>query len=140
MRSMAENKLQSEMSELPFTIYKNLFQQADEGMIICDSKGTIVSWNEALSQFTGKNEKDVINTPIWNYPDLLVNNPDFNKSLKLFYISVGEQDPRIDATNKFVNTLRQNKMDVEYTTFPGIHEWQVWRMSLYDFLPRLFSQ
>ena len=73
-------------------------------------------------------------------PGLLTNNPDFNKSLKLFYISVGEQDPRIDATNKFVNILRQNKMHVEYTTFPGIHEWQVWRMSLYDFLPRLFSQ
>jgi len=72
-------------------------------------------------------------------PGILTNTPPFNKSLKLFYISVGEQDPRLDATNKFVNTLRQHKMNVEFQTFPGIHEWQVWRMSLYDFLPRLFK-
>jgi len=72
-------------------------------------------------------------------PGLLLNNPVINKSLKLFYISVGEQDPRLDATNKFVNTLRQHKMDVEFKTFPGIHEWQVWRLSLYDFLPGLFN-
>lgn len=72
-------------------------------------------------------------------PGLLTNNPAFNKSLKLFYISVGEQDPRLDATNKFVIILRQHKMNVELQTFPGIHEWQVWRMSLYDFLPRLFK-
>ncbi len=72
-------------------------------------------------------------------PGLLTNNPAFNKSLKLFYITVGEQDPRLVATNKLVNTLRQHKMNVEFQTFPGIHEWQVWRMSLYDFLPRLFN-
>jgi len=72
-------------------------------------------------------------------PGILTNTPSFNKSLKLFYISVGEQDPRLDATNKFVNSLRQHKMNVEFQTFPGIHEWQVWRLSLYDFLPRLFN-
>jgi enterochelin esterase-like enzyme len=72
-------------------------------------------------------------------PGLLTNNPAFNKSLKLFYITMGEQDPRLDATSKFVNSLRQHTMNVEFRTFPGIHEWQVWRMSLCDFLPRLFN-
>jgi len=72
-------------------------------------------------------------------PGLLTDTPAFNKSLRLFYISVGEQDPRLEATGKFVNTLRQHKMNVEFQSFPGIHEWQVWRMSLYDFLPRLFN-
>lgn len=72
-------------------------------------------------------------------PGLLTNNAGFNNSLKLFYITVGAQDPRLGATVKFVNTLKQNKMDVVYQTFPGVHEWQVWRMSLYDFLPRLFN-
>lgn len=72
-------------------------------------------------------------------PGLLTNTSAFNKSLELFYISVGEQDPRLDATNKLVNTLRQHRMNVEFQTFPGIHEWQVWRMSLQDFLPRLFK-
>ena len=73
-------------------------------------------------------------------PGILTNTPSINNSLKLFYISVGEQDPRIDATKKFVSTLREHKMDVEYHTFPGIHEWQVWRLSLQDFLPRLFNE
>jgi enterochelin esterase-like enzyme len=72
-------------------------------------------------------------------PGLLTNNPAFNKSLKLFYVTVGEQDPRLAATTKFVNSLRQHTMNVEFRTFPGIHEWQVWRMSLCDFLPRLFN-
>lgn len=72
-------------------------------------------------------------------PGILTNTPSINNNLRLFYISVGEQDPRLNPTNKFVNTLRQHKMDVEYHTFPGIHEWQVWRMSLQDFLPRLFN-
>ncbi len=72
-------------------------------------------------------------------PGLLTNTSAFNESLKLFYISVGEQDPRLDATNKLVNTLRQHRMNVEFQTFPGIHEWQVWRLSLYDFLQKLFN-
>jgi enterochelin esterase-like enzyme len=73
-------------------------------------------------------------------PGILTNTPFINDNLKIFYISVGEQDPRLDATNRFVDMLRQHKMDVEYQTFPGIHEWQVWRLSLQDFLPRLFNR
>jgi enterochelin esterase-like enzyme len=72
-------------------------------------------------------------------PGILTNTTSFSNDLKLFYISVGEEDPRLNATSKFVNTLKQHKMDVEFQTFPGIHEWQVWRMSLQDFLPRLFN-
>jgi enterochelin esterase-like enzyme len=72
-------------------------------------------------------------------PGILTNTTSFSNDLKLFYISVGEEDPRLNVTSKFVNTLKQHKMDVEFQTFPGIHEWQVWRMSLQDFLPRLFN-
>jgi enterochelin esterase family protein len=70
----------------------------------------------------------------------LLSDPDrFNKSLKLFYVSVGEQDPRFEYTENVVNTFREHYLNVEYTTEPGVHEWKVWRLSLFDFLPRLFK-
>lgn len=71
-------------------------------------------------------------------PGLLTNSAFFNKNLKLFYLSVGEQDPRFEPTNKVVSQFRQSNLNVEYVTLPGVYEWLVWRLSLNDFLPRLF--
>jgi enterochelin esterase-like enzyme len=72
-------------------------------------------------------------------PGLLSDSDRFNESLKLFYVSVGEQDPRFEYTENVVNTFREHHLNVEYTTEPGVHEWKVWRLSLFDFLPRLFK-
>jgi enterochelin esterase family protein len=72
-------------------------------------------------------------------PGLLSDPGRFNESLDLFYISVGEQDPRYEHTEAVVNTFRENNLEVEYRTEPGVHEWKVWRLSLADFLPRLFK-
>ncbi len=72
-------------------------------------------------------------------PGLLTNAQSFNDKLDLFYISCGEQDPRLEFTQKAVATLRENGLDVEFTSFPGAHEWQVWRKSLHDFASRLFK-
>lgn len=70
----------------------------------------------------------------------LTSNPDsFNKKLKLFYISVGEQDPRIEPTKNIVKTLQGKGLKVEFSSFPGAHEWQVWRKSLHDFAQRIFK-
>ena len=71
-------------------------------------------------------------------PGLLTNPTKFNNELELFYITVGEQDSRIEYTGNLVNTFREKRLDVVYETFPGNHEWRVWRESLYNFLPRLF--
>lgn len=62
----------------------------------------------------------------------------FNDALDLFYLSVGEQDPRLEATRKIASDLRARGLEVEFASFPGGHEWQVWRKSLHDFVPRLF--
>lgn len=72
-------------------------------------------------------------------PGLLSKSEDFNEKLDLFYISCGEQDMRIEHTKKAVNTMRENGLEVEFNTFPGDHEWQVWRKSLNDFASRLFQ-
>lgn len=72
-------------------------------------------------------------------PGLLTKAQSFNDKLDLFYISVGQQDPRIDNTKKAVETFKQHGLEVEFNSFPGAHEWQVWRKSLHDFASRLFK-
>jgi enterochelin esterase-like enzyme len=72
-------------------------------------------------------------------PGILTNSDAFNKKLKVFYISVGEQDPRIEGTKKVVEKFRSKGLKVEFASFPGGHEWQVWRKSLHDFTQKLFK-
>ena len=72
-------------------------------------------------------------------PGILTNSASFNKKLKVFYLSVGEQDSRLEPTKKVVETFREKGLKVEFASFPGSHEWQVWRKSLNDFAQRLFK-
>ena len=72
-------------------------------------------------------------------PGLLSESDKFNKNLDLFYISCGEQDMRIEHTKKAVKVMRENGLEVEFNSFPGDHEWQVWRKSLHDFATRVFN-
>lgn len=72
-------------------------------------------------------------------PGLLTKAKSFNDKIELLYISVGEQDPRLQATRTAVETFKENGLEVEFTSFPGAHEWQVWRKSLHDFASRLFK-
>lgn len=34
--------------------------------------------------------------------------------------------------------MRQKGLSVTFKSFPGDHEWQVWRKSLHDFAQQLF--
>lgn len=72
-------------------------------------------------------------------PGILTNPQKFNDNLKVFYISVGEQDNRIEATKKLVETFKTKGLNVEFNSFPGDHEWQVWRKSLHDFAQKIFK-
>jgi enterochelin esterase-like enzyme len=72
-------------------------------------------------------------------PGLLSQSSVFNARLKLFYISVGEKDPRLSFTGKAVSLFREKGLKVEFASFPGDHEWQVWRKSLNDFASRVFK-
>jgi enterochelin esterase family protein len=72
-------------------------------------------------------------------PGLLSKSQSFNDKLKLFYISVGEQDPRYEFTKKAVNKFQDGGLKVQFNSFPGDHEWQVWRKSLHDFASRVFK-
>ncbi len=71
-------------------------------------------------------------------PGLLGDAAAFNTALDLFYVSCGEQDGRIEHTRAVIETFRAHGLEVTFASFPGGHEWQVWRKSLHDFVPRLF--
>ena len=72
-------------------------------------------------------------------PGILTNSAYYNNNFKLFYMSVGEQDPRIEHTAKVVNTFTQNNLNVQYKHVEGSHEWKVWRLALHDFISQLFK-
>lgn len=72
-------------------------------------------------------------------PGLYTKSDEFNKSLKVFYISVGEGDPRVEYTKKAVAAMKEHGVKVEFNSFPGGHEWQVWRKSLHDFAQKIFK-
>ncbi len=72
-------------------------------------------------------------------PGLLSKSDEFNKKLDLFYISCGEDDPRMEYTKKAVANMKENGLKIEFNSFPGDHEWQVWRKSLHDFASRVFQ-
>lgn len=71
-------------------------------------------------------------------PGLISQHETYNQSLRLFYISVGTDDPRLSPTQKAVSAMQQSGLAITFNTFPGDHEWQVWRKSLHDFAQKLF--
>jgi enterochelin esterase family protein len=73
-------------------------------------------------------------------PGLLSDARSFNEALEVLYISVGEQDPRFEPTKKAVADFRSRGLRVEFASFPGAHEWQVWRKSLHDLAQRIFRR
>ena len=72
-------------------------------------------------------------------PGMLTDTKTFNKQFDVFFLSCGEQDPRIEYTRNIVKTMRDGGVDVRFNSYPGDHEWQVWRKSLHEFAQYLFK-
>jgi len=53
-------------------------------------------------------------------------------------MSCGAHDPRMPFQTKAVEELRGHKINLTFKSFPGVHEWKVWRYSLADIAPLLF--
>jgi enterochelin esterase-like enzyme len=71
-------------------------------------------------------------------PGFISKAPETIKKLKLLFLSCGTEDPRIESMTKATDDLRARKFDVVFKTYPGEHEWKVWRHSLADMAPLLF--
>ena len=72
-------------------------------------------------------------------PGILTDTKKFNSQRKVFYISCGEQDPRITYTKAIVKKMQDAGVQVVFNSFPGDHEWQPWRKSVRDFTQKLFK-
>jgi enterochelin esterase family protein len=71
-------------------------------------------------------------------PGILTDTQTFNKQFDVFFVSCGEQDPRIQYTRNIVQKMREGGVEVRFNSYPGDHEWQVWRKSLHEYVQYLF--
>lgn len=74
-----------------------------------------------------------------DFSDLFRSPEEYNRRMRLTFISCGTEDPRHAYTQKQCLELSEKGYAVEYHAYPGNHEWEPWRMSLRDFMPRLFQ-
>lgn len=72
-------------------------------------------------------------------PGILTDTKTFNEQFDVFFMSCGEQDPRIEYTHNIVQKMRDGGVEVRFNSYPGDHEWQVWRKSLHEFAQYLFK-
>ena len=72
-------------------------------------------------------------------PGILTDTKTFNQQFDVFFVSCGEQDPRIEHTRNIVKKMRDGGVKVKFNSYPGDHEWQVWRKSLHEFAQYLFK-
>ena len=72
-------------------------------------------------------------------PGILTDTHTFNKNFDVFFMTCGEQDPRIEYTRNIVKKMRDGGVQVRFNSYPGDHEWQVWRKSLHEFVQYLFK-
>ena len=72
-------------------------------------------------------------------PGMLTDTKTFNSQFDIFFLSCGEQDPRIEYTRSIVKKMRDGGVKVRFNSYPGDHEWQVWRKSLHEFAQYLFK-
>jgi enterochelin esterase-like enzyme len=61
-----------------------------------------------------------------------------NRKLKLLYFSCGDDDPRMPFQKKVVEDFRNAKIVLTFESYPGAHEWRVWRNSLAAVVGKLF--
>lgn len=64
----------------------------------------------------------------------------FNATMDVTFISCGTDDPRHEYTGPQVAELASKGYNIEYSCYPGYHEWDVWRFSARDFMMRLFRK
>ena len=69
----------------------------------------------------------------------LLDDPErFNGSFRLFYRAMGTEDTFFDRFLADDELLEGRPLRTVRRTFPGGHDWSVWRRCIHDFLPRLF--
>ena len=63
----------------------------------------------------------------------------FKQSYRVFYRAMGTEDNFFDRFESDDEMLKTKPVSMLRRTFPGGHDWSVWRRCLHDFLPMLFK-
>ena len=63
----------------------------------------------------------------------------FNASFRVFYRAMGTEDQFFSSGLHDDEILKDKPVNVIRKTFPGGHDWGVWRRCIHDFLPMLFQ-
>ena len=69
---------------------------------------------------------------------LLDDSERFNGSFRVFYRAMGTEDTFFDRFAADDGMLEGRPLNILRRTFPGGHDWSVWRRCVHDFLPMLF--
>ena len=73
--------------------------------------------------------------------EFLTDSPGTNANIKLWWMSVGDQEAGMLTQHKaLTEVLRNHSIRHTFVTYPGGHTWHVWRRSLRDFVPLLFQK
>ena len=87
--------------------------------------------------FSGFLRSPVAETPA-DYLSLLEDPERFNSVFKLFYRAMGTEDQFWKIFAEDDKLLADRGLQIFRETFPGGHDWTVWRRCIHSFLPRLF--
>ena len=80
-------------------------------------------------------------TPEGQFHMALAEKPEeFNAAFRVFYRAMGTEDQYFDAFAKDDEWLEGRSLNIVRETFPGGHDWTVWRRCIRSFLPRLFNE
>jgi enterochelin esterase family protein len=72
-------------------------------------------------------------------PDFLKDPAATNRKIKLLMFTCGTEDPRLAGLKSTWDDLKSRNINFVAKTYPGEHEWKVWRHSLVDMAQLLFK-
>lgn len=70
---------------------------------------------------------------------LLDDGEKFAESFKVFYRAMGTEDQYWGSFESDDNMLKTKPVTMMRSTFPGGHDWSVWRRCIHEFLPLIFK-
>ena len=64
----------------------------------------------------------------------------FNEAFRVFYRAMGTEDQFFSSFAADDDMLKGKSAHIIRRTFPGGHDWGVWRRCIHDFLPLIFRE
>jgi enterochelin esterase-like enzyme len=76
--------------------------------------------------------------PLKQFPDLLTDPAATNRKMKVIWICAGDKDFALASAQRLDKMLAEHNIKHSFVATTGVHEWKVWRYSLYEFAPLVF--